>query len=96
MNTGHRAKFFNRLHFMQGMKVLALVFCMMGIIFAGLDEFRLDSVRTPTFWWISVGIGLSLLVGLLSRRVMSGIAPLLTGSGLGFLYLAIIWLMAKR
>jgi hypothetical protein len=90
------AMFFNRPHLIQGAQVLATVFCMFGVVFAGLDRLNIGFVKTSTLWWIFVGLGLSLLAGILSRRINSGTAPFLAGAALGLLYLAVTWLIARH
>jgi hypothetical protein len=94
MDTGPGA-FFNRSHFVQGAQFLGMVFCMLGVIFVGLDRRGMGSVRPVTITWLGLGVTLSLLAALSSRRIYQGITPVLTGSAVGLLFLATTWLLAR-
>jgi hypothetical protein len=87
--------FFNCEHLIQGAQILALVFAMLGTAFCGVDEMGLRRVRPTTLDWIFVGLGLSVSVGILSKRWIAGLRPFILRVTLGLLYLAITWLSAR-
>jgi hypothetical protein len=89
------ATFFNRPHAIQGAQILATVFCMLGVIFAGMDALSMGRVRPSTLSWDAAAVVLSAIAGALARRSQSAIGPLLAGSAMGLLYLGASWLLAK-
>jgi hypothetical protein len=87
--------FFNRPHLIQGAQTLAMIFCMLGTFFIGIDRIGIGAVRPTTYTWLSVGAALSAFAALASRRARSGAVPLLVGIAIGLLSLGVTWLLTK-
>jgi hypothetical protein len=87
--------FFSRPHFVQGARLLATTFCMLGVIFAGLDWRGLDMVRSTTFVWLGVGIILAATAAIGARRVLPGVVSFSSGVAIGFVFLCATWLLAR-
>src|SRR5882757_6254138 len=94
-SPNHPPRFFNRPHAVQGMQLLAMVFCLLGVIFAGIDALGTGHIRSSTPSWSSAAIVLSTIAGILARNVRSGVRPLLTGLAVGLLYLGAVWLWQR-
>jgi hypothetical protein len=94
-DTSRTATFFNRPHFVQGAQSVATIFCMLGIIFVGLDRRGLGFIRPITLTWLGAGILLSAFAAVVSHRVRSGVTPVLAGGAMGLLYLGTTWLLAR-
>ena len=96
MNESSRTTtFFSRSHLVQGTQALATTFCMIGVIFAGLDRRGLGLIRPTTLVWLGTGVLLSALAALVSRRARLGLKSLVSGSLIGFLYLGVTWLLER-
>jgi len=87
--------FFNRLHLVQGAQVLANVLCMLGVIFAGLDQLHLGRVRPLSLLWSGAALCLSGLTWALVRRLRAALAPLAAGAGVGIFFLVIVWVLSR-
>lgn len=92
MDTG---TFFNRTHLIQAVQILGMAFCMIDVIFVGLDELRVGFVRPLLLAFLGVGATLAALAALVSGRVRMGVLPFLNGVAVGSIYLAAVWLMAR-
>jgi multisubunit Na+/H+ antiporter MnhG subunit len=90
-NSSRTAAFFNRSHFVKGAQSLAMIFCMLGVIFVVLDSQGLGVIRPTTLIWLGAGVLLSALAAVVSHRARAGVTPLVTGCALGFLYLGTTW-----
>jgi hypothetical protein len=94
-SSSDAAKFFNRVHALQGAQLLSTVFTMFGVAFAGTDTLTMGRVRLITLSWAAVGLVLAVIAAALAGRARSGIGPLLTGAAIGFIYFAAQWVMAR-
>jgi multisubunit Na+/H+ antiporter MnhG subunit len=95
MNDSSRKAFFNRAHLVQGAQSLATIFCMLGVIFLGLDRRGLGFIRPTTLAWLGTCVLLSILAAVGSNRAQSGVTPLVSGGVIGLLYLGITWLLTR-
>ena len=91
MNT----TFLNRRHAVQGSQVLALVFALLGVTFAALDWTRFGCLHAVSGSFLAASIGSAIAAALLGRKVGAGGKPLAFGAALAWIYLLLIWLLAR-